>query len=268
MFPRVAEATVTRQESANVSVMGVVTDRENGEPVRNAVVILAPVADDTDESVGPSYTLGVDDEGRFRSPSLEAGRYLVGIRAPGYHPLDERVTVRGGRAVVLEVQLAPAALDIEGVVVSVERNLFMEEGGFYARRREGLGTFFTREELSDLGVVRPTDVFRHLAGVTFDYAGSPTAPLLVFRQGCRPDIIIDGTNHGPEVRLDDVTAIDFIEGVEIYRGATAPGTLSRSPCGAVIVWTLSRDPEGGSSFGWKKWTLIAVIVVLGQLLRP
>src|SRR5699024_4139835 len=97
MFPRVAEATVTRQESANVSVMGVVTDREYGEPVRNAVVILAPVADDTDESVGPSYTLGVDDEGRFRSPSLEAGRYLVGIRAPGYHPLDERVTVRGGR---------------------------------------------------------------------------------------------------------------------------------------------------------------------------
>lgn len=233
-----------------------------------AQLTLTPIEVDTGEPLDDGWRLAVDAEGNFRSTPLDPGLYLLEIRATGYHPLDESVVVRTGLSVSLDIRLAPDALDLEGIVVTTRRNLHLEEGGFYARQSEGLGTFFTREDLAQLNIVQPTEIFRLMAGVTLVYGSPPTAPLLVFRQGCRPDIVIDGTNMGPDVRLDDVTAVDFIEGIEVYRGASVPGTLSRSPCGAVIVWTLSRDPDRGSPLGWKRLIVVGVLVLLGQIIRP
>jgi hypothetical protein len=251
---------------AGVVLIVAVTDRMNGAPVPSALVMLAPITAGGDR--GSARVFGLDPDGRVRTSPLPPGRYLLEVRAPGYQPLDDRLEVRGPSPASLSVQLAPEVMEVEGVAALATRNPFLEEGGFYERQAQGFGVTFTREQLASLGVYQTSDVFRTLSGVGFDYAGSPTAPFISFRQGCRPDVVLDGANLGPNVRLDDLVNPSDIEGLEVYRGATVPGTLSSSSCGAVMVWTLSRTPEGARPFSWNRIIFGAVVLALAQLIRP
>ncbi len=254
-------------EGQGIVVIIAVTDRMNGAPVTAALVTLTRL-DETGERAGQARVLGLDTDGRVRTPPLPGGVHLLEVRAPGYQPLDEQIELRGPSPASLTIQLAPEVVELEGVAALATRNPFLEEGGFYERQAQGFGVTFTRQELARLGVYQTTDVMRTLSGVNFDYAGSPTAPYILFRQGCRPDIVLDGTNLGPDVRLDDLVNPADLEGLEVYRGATVPGTLSSSSCGAVVVWTLSRTPEGARPFSWNRIIFGAVVLGLAQLIRP
>lgn len=245
-----------------------VTDRLSGTPVRGAVVTLTPV-DGEGAPRGQPRVYGTDASGGFRTAPMGSGLHLLDARAPGYQTLVQTIDVEGPSPVTLTFQLAPDVLEVEGVAGTAERNPFLDRGGFYDRQRRGLGSHYTRDELARLGIYQTTDLFRTLSGVEFDYAGSPTSPFIRFRQGCLPDIVVDGANLGPEVRLDDVVIPSAIEGLEVYRGAgMVPGSLSNSSCGAVIVWTLSRDPEGARPFSWNRLIFGVVVVAIAQIIRP
>lgn len=245
-----------------------VTDRLNGQPVVGAVVTLTPV-DEDGAPLGAGRVYGTDQEGRFRTIPLNPGLYVLDTRAPGYQALVQTLQVSGPSPVTLTVQLAPDVMEVEGVAVLGTRNPFLEEAGFYERQRQGFGLSFTREDLVLLGVYQTSDVFRTVSGTALDYAGSPTSPFVRFRQGCRPDVVLDGANLGPDVRIDDLVIPTDIEGLEVFRGGgTVPSTLSNSPCGAVLIWTLSRNPEGADPFNWNRLIFGAVILALAQLIRP
>ncbi|CAN5744469.1 hypothetical protein BH23GEM11_BH23GEM11_21540 [soil metagenome] len=256
------------QDPAPVTVVVIsVLDRLNGRPVPGAVVTLTPV-DDAGAAVGDARAYGTDPAGRLSTGPLERGRYLLDARAPSYRGHSEVIEVVGPSPLRLSVQLEPDILALEEVEGTAARNPFLDEGGFYERRSQGFGQTYTREELALMGVFQTSDVFRTLSGVTLDYAGSPVSPILRFRQGCRPDIVLDGTNLGPDVRIDDLVNPTDIQGLEVYRGAGSPGTLSSNSCGSVIVWTLSRQIEGARPFSWHRVILGLVLLTIAEIIRP
>lgn len=249
-----------------VVVTGVVTDQEDGRPLAGASVRLRQ---GTDESwVGAEVV--TDARGIYRTPALRPGSYELRVQLLGYSTLEDEVEVAGASPMSVTITLAREALEIDGVAVVARRNPFLEEGGFYERQRAGLGLTFTREELEGRGFATVTDVFRSIAGVDLRLGDSPTSPFVWFRRlGCRPDIVINDANYGPNTRLDDLVDLRNVQGLEVYRGAsTNPATLSTSACGAVVVWTMTDDLEHGEEFAWSRVVVGAVVLALVQLFRP
>ncbi len=90
------------------AVAGTVTDAVSGAPVAGAQV-----------EVGRGLHGAVTDaQGRYRVREIRPGTYRVTVRAVGYRPLtQDSVQVVGGRSVMLDVQLAPEAVELPGVAV-------------------------------------------------------------------------------------------------------------------------------------------------------
>jgi hypothetical protein len=90
------------------SVAGTVTDAVSGAPIAGAQV-----------EVGRGLHGAVTDaQGRYRVREIRPGTYRVTVRAVGYRPLtQDSVQVVGGRSAMLDVQLAPEALELEGIAV-------------------------------------------------------------------------------------------------------------------------------------------------------
>lgn len=249
-----------------VIVSGTVTDQENGRPLSGASVRLRQGTDDS--WVGAEVT--TDANGRYRTPTLRPGTYQLRVELLGYSTLEEEVELAGASPMTVTVSLAREALEIDGVAVVARRNPFLERGGFYERQSAGLGLTYTREELEGRGFANVTDVFRTIAGVDLRLGDSAASPFIWFRRlGCRPDIIIDDANYGPDVRLDEYVDLRNVEGFEVYRGAaTNPSTLSSSRCGSVVVWTMSEQLEDGEGFRWSRVVIGVVVLAVTQLLRP
>jgi hypothetical protein len=246
-----------------VVVVGSVVNREGDEPIAGARVRFLLVEEEQWTEVQ------TDQDGQFVTPPLEEGLYLLRVEHLGFTTLDRDVEVYGPSPLTISVSLAHEAIEVEGLVVVIRLNPFLEESGFYDRRRAGLGLTYTRQEIEVRRIFRMTDLFRTIAGVSFDHAGSPTSPFLVFRQGCLPDIVIDGANLGPAVRLDDYVVPSEAQGIEVYRGtSTLPSEYSASECGAVLVWTQTDRPEDAGPLTWTRIIFGVALLGLVQLIRP
>jgi hypothetical protein len=261
-FPVAVEAT-PGPTTEPVVVVGSVVARDGSQPIAGARVgfQLGGEAEWTE--------VRTDEDGQFVTPPLEEGLYLLRVEHLGFATLDRDVEVYGPSPLTISVSLAHEAIELEGLVVVVRLNPFLDEYGFYDRRRAGLGLTYTRQEIEVRRIYRMTDLFRTIAGVGFDHAGSPTSPFLVFRQGCLPDIVVDGTNLGPAVRLDDYVVPSEVQGIEVYRGtSTLPSEYSASECGAVLVWTQTDQPEDAGPLTWTRVIFGVVLLGLVQLIRP
>ncbi|TVP78825.1 MAG: DUF1416 domain-containing protein [Gemmatimonadales bacterium] len=249
-----------------VVVVGSVVDREDDRPLSGAQVRLRQ---GTDESwIGAEVT--TNEDGEFRTPPLRPGTYTLSVRSLGYHTLEQEVEVEGASPMTISVELAREVLELEGIAVVATRNPYLQDSGFYERQRAGFGPTLTREEILARSPRHMTDVVRGFAGVELVYGNSPTAPFVFFRRlGCRPDIVIDGANYGPDTRMDDLVQPNNVQGLELYRGGSSvPPTLSTNPCGAILLWTMSDDFPDGERFGWTRVAIGVVVLGITQLLRP
>lgn len=249
-----------------VIVVGSVVDRMDEAPLQGAEVRLRQ---GTDESwIGAEVT--TNEDGEFRTPPLQPGSYELRVRLLGYRTLTQDVEVEGASPMTISVELAREVVELEGIAVVATRNPYLDESGFYERQRAGFGPTLTREEILARSPRQMTDVIRGFAGVELVLGDSPTSPFVFFRRlGCRPDIVIDGANYGPDTRMDDLVQPNNVQGLEIYRGgASVPPTLSTNPCGAILLWTMSDDFPDGERFGWTRVAIGVVVLGLTQLFRP
>jgi hypothetical protein len=252
--------------SAEVVVVGSVLDRTQNVPVPQAWVQLAWLGELPPGFDPPGGTTLTDSDGRFAFQALPVGQYRLSVDALGYRTLSEEVKIEGSSPFTLSVRLAPEAIELEGIVVASVRNPWLEERGFYRRQLRGMGTTFTADDIRDLRIHQVTDLFRMVSGVTLQGAGSPVSPYVLFRGGCRPDVVIDGTNFGPNVRIDDQVPAGVVQGIEIYRGATSPGLFSSNPCGAVLIWTLGAASHEGRPWSWWRAGFAGGILLMGFLM--
>ena len=259
------EPTSELERRSELLVQGTVRETGTGQPIPLARLRLVPLteiegdtlqgqAEMAARSQGPDVLS--DAAGAFRWDRVLPGRYQLEVTALGYRPLEKEVRIQGAPPVEIRVELVPEALALEPVVVVVLRSPRLHAAGFYQRREQGGGRFMDREEIERRGSSRVTDLVRGLAGVQIQPTRAGQVPRVVLRGGCRPDIVVDGMNLGPNISPDDVLSPGDLEGIEVHSGASAPAGLSRGSCGMLVFWTADPAVRGGTR-PWSRGRLIA-----------
>ncbi len=232
-----------------------IRDRVSEVPIRGArVLLLSP------DSV-PVWHGITGDDGVARSPLLAEGVYLAEAGAPGYGTLAWELGVEGEGLLVLDVHLVPEALELDPVVVEVRRESSLARTGFLERRARGMGTFIDRAEIEARRPLFATDLLRTVPGVTVGPGPAGHGRIASWR-GCAPQVVLDGYPLPGTVSVDDVLAVADIEGIEVHSPATQPASLSRSPCGSILLWSRDgRDP--GPVTPWNRTRTVLVAAFFG-----
>ncbi|MEQ9400427.1 MAG: carboxypeptidase regulatory-like domain-containing protein [Longimicrobiales bacterium] len=246
----------TAQEASGLDVVGTVLDAATKRPVGSASIHVLDASGDTLRSVL------ADSFGRFHIVVERTGSPSIGISSIGYRSATSDALPLRSRRHRLQVELAPEALELEGVVVSVEaRRAVLDAVGFYERQRATGGLFLEREDLDLSGSSASEALARAIPGVQRFASGShgTTAPRVQLRgavrassrPNCMPAIYIDGALvrwgdafEGGDLAgyptLDELVSGPDIQALEIYETPSAiparfmgPGSL----CGVIVVWT-------------------------------
>ena len=128
---------------------------------------------------------------------------------------------------------------------------------FFQRKKLGLGTFISREEIAQMNVIHTHEILRGVPGV---YVRGPSGTPDRLGSGCpcsgagsKVNVWIDGQLQMPQappgrneqlVEGQDVAEIlsritaAGVEMVEVYRGASRiPGPFHWDGCAAIVIWT-------------------------------
>ncbi len=247
------------QEATGAEVNGLVADRRSGRPVRDAVVRIRAAGSAAGE---PGWTGTSDESGRFRSAILPFGEYELRIEVPPYTPLDGSFTLTQPGVFDLRAEMVGAEYELDPVIVVAGRQSRLQNVGFYERRDVGLGDYLTRGELVVLNPSRISDVFREIPGARVIPGRGGLNDQVRLRGNCVPIIVLDGIRLANPVVLDNILAVNDIEAVEVYQGATTPiEYISITTCGVVMIWT--RDPSvQGRGFSWGRVVFIVAFGVV------
>ena len=251
------------QEAPGAEVAGLVADRRSGRPVQDASIRIQPAASPGAE---PRWAGTSDGDGRFRSAVLAFGDYDVTIEAPPYEALEGSFTLTEPGVFDLRAEMVGPEYELDPIIAVAGRESRLETVGFYERRDVGLGDYVTRDELVALNPARLSDVFREIPGARVIPGAGGLNDQVRLRGNCVPIMVLDGIRLANPVRLDNILAVNDIEAVEVYQGATTPiEYISITTCGVVMLWT--RDPSvQGRGFSWGRVVFIvsfAVVMLFG-----
>lgn len=223
-------------DRAAAHIVGRIVDGETGRGVAGVEVRLL----DVDR---PPVLSNAD--GQFTLRNVPPLIHQVEFSHVAYGAQSQLVNVPHGRTVVLEVELRPAAIELEGIRVQAElRNRALEERGYYRRATMGFGRFFDEEDVSSAplrGLLREVPRL-HLARTSA--ASSSYIP--VFQRGHRSCVPVIWIDERPlRLRgwaLEDMVDVRNIAAMEIYQPNNTPGQfqMAMNDCGAIVIWTRAR----------------------------
>jgi hypothetical protein len=175
------------------SMVGIVLDERNGEPVVGAEVTL----------LGTDLRWQVNEVGEFMFPHVPAGAVSVRVERAGYTALTEQIEIQADGVANLEVRLQPIAVMIEELLVQGRRSVD-PQGYSVAELRPGREVGFTAADL----------LLAAVPGLTIgtDQAGRGGAVSLRGRSS------IVGSDM-PSIYVDGISIAD-------PRTTQAPGTLA------------------------------------------
>lgn len=235
-------------------ILGELIGRDTSDPIPAASVRLP----DLDRQTRTS------EEGRFVFDSLPAGIYTVRVDHVRYGTQTAEVRVPRSRTVDAEIRLAPEAIEVEPIQVSVDvRSPGLASADYYQRRewgeKTGYGHFLEGEDL-DRGN-RLSDVLGTVPRLKIGNFGRQLSsgghfPYFPrhrdFSGPCLPAIYLDGqkiVGSGParEVTLqfgprgiNGLVNLSEVAAVEVYPSpASTAGEFqgADSSCGVVVLWT-------------------------------
>jgi hypothetical protein len=239
--------TLLEEGTGMQGVQGWIREPDTGAPIRNVEVVLR-------QAPGPLVVTGeTGTRGFFRLRTPLPGSYTLHVRALGYGEIQPQdLTVEEGKLTVLEIEMAPAPLEMEPIVAVGEPRVFqLEVQGFYDRADRGFGYFITPDDLESFFPQNYNQLFRHTPGIRVIRGGGGPERLLVYHPNvmdgvmCPPIFYLDGaitqsSSPGEGVAIGEVVSIEDIEAVEWYpRPSTAPPVwqAAGSRCGILVVWT-------------------------------
>jgi hypothetical protein len=247
------------QARAASAIRGVVLDTI-GHPVQGV-----------DVSLGGTAVQAISDSaGNFLLRDLVPGRYKLTARRVGFDPLYLNANVFAGDTIDARLVLHGGVVRLDPVVTdaaALDRPVLRE---FEARRKTGIGHFFTRAEIEQHPGDRLSEMLRRkapqaqyiprrcggvavasMAGVGAS-AMSIDAVTVIKGDGscpmpmrCYYQIIVDGSRvyafdkFNTPPNIDDYL-IDQIEAIEVYDGAAqtpAEYNATGSACGTVVIWS-------------------------------
>ena len=222
-------------------------------------------------------TVASGRDGRYLLHGIGPGRTVVFARAIGYRWATAVLVLTAGDTLEHSFELQPAAVTLPELTTEAK---WAKPGrlahttkydDFYRRRKLGLGTFLTRDQIDRANAIRSFELLRGVAGVkvTWNPPGVPGTEVRFSR--CtefppRISVWLDGAKlmyrpppplpddwgglkwradaWGAWVELFDVVRPSDIEAIEVFRGvAQIPAEFLDDSCAAVAIWT--RD--GGRS---------------------
>ena len=231
-------ASADPNEGLATGVSGVVTDQVTGEPIPQVVVNVA--------AQGRVATTSAT--GRFTVPDLMPGRHEVTFAHIGYQRRVDSVNIEIGRVSVVDVDLSVETIELDPIVVTVERqDLTLQGVGFYERERDGWGNFVDREEIERWAPMEISDALMRFPGVRIvTDRDMPSRRFLMLRRAggsCYPAVYIDGVmmhrGGNAAAAINDLVDPIAVAGVEVYRGqAGLPPQYwgLNSSCGVVLIW--------------------------------
>lgn len=232
----------------------------------------APVADALITIVGTNRGARSAEDGQYRIASLRAGDVSVRVTRLGYAAVTRPVTIAAGQTAQLDVQLSPAAVIIDEVVVTAT--------GESQRRRESGNTVNTVTP-SPQRLATSTTVAQLLEaqapGVYINSPGGTTGSASRIRiRGANsvsltnePLLIIDGVRVSNEItqtnnmgggigvggqgssRFNDINP-DDIESIEVLKGPAASALYGTAAASGVIQVRTKRGRAGSA-----RWTTYA-----------
>ncbi|MFI5208694.1 MAG: carboxypeptidase-like regulatory domain-containing protein [Gemmatimonadales bacterium] len=220
------------------TVGGSLVNRESKTPVEGARISI----------IGTSLGASSDAEGRFQVTGVPAGVRVMQVHAIGFAVGSWVVQLDEGQAFHQTFELAPRALEVEGVTVAGrEDDTWRSERGFEERRQRGLGFFVTREQILQRNAPTVAELLRTVPSVMNICNSRGCQTRLPSSKGpCSPEFFLDGYpatfSSGPNFPLSQ------IRGVEVYRDQfSVPSEFQRPnmTCGVIAIWTV----EPGTPLG-------------------
>lgn len=228
----------TRLAAQSATVAGSLVNRESRTPVEGARVSI----------IGTGLLASSDAEGRFQLTGVPAGVRVMQVHAIGFAAGSWVVQLEEGQNFHQTFELAPRALEVEGVTVTGrEDDAWRSERGFEARRQRGVGYFVTREQILQRNAPTVAELLRTV----------PSVMNLCNLRGCQIRLPSSAGPCSPEFFLDGYPAtfstgpnfpLTQIRGVEVYRDQfSVPGEFQRPNlrCGIIAIWTV----EPGTPLG-------------------
>lgn len=240
------EQVLLEVASATLSdLRGEIVDRIGGRPVPFAVVGLQ----------GTGLQTETDLQGRFAFRDVGAGRHVLEIRSLGYDPLTHPVDLADGRSTFVRLQVAPDAVEIEGLEVTARSEAERVTRATPFRRAIVYGEVMAREEAR--GALAYEVLRRSAPGLSVRerYIEGPGTILCIETNrrvsslgagGCaNAQVVVDGMRipDGPEFLLrTPASMIESIEFVTPVQAQTLYGIGGDTANGVVVVYTRGMGP--------------------------
>src|SRR6266702_6688588 len=224
------EAAAPHTDSS--AIVGELAAQDTHEPIRRAQVSLA----------GTALATTTDSAGRFTLTDLDAGIFMIEIRAVGYAPGTWRASLKPHQVLTHHFELERLPIELPEVVVKGKGPLSVRRFADFERRRQsGMGAFLTQERIERANTASLVDVLATVRGVQqVCIANQCVAKMVRSPAGCYPQYYLDG--HESSTYFARLTPPQDVKGVEIYRGSSeTPGEFqgSNSGCGVIAIWTKS-----------------------------
>lgn len=205
----------------------------NGQPLEGAQILL----------LGTNLGGRTDQNGSFRLGGLPGGTQSIEVRQIGYAPRRYAVDLAPNKTSKVNPVLEERAVVLEAVEVAGKKGSGIP--GFDQRKKNGFGTYITRDDIEKRGAIRTTDLFRTIPGVQVQWNGSGyTVQMSRAASGyCPVQYYIDGSpflsTGGDD--MDQIVQPQDIQAIEVYKGATeTPAefqTGGSAACGTIVIWT-------------------------------
>jgi hypothetical protein len=186
-----------------------------------------------------------NDDGGFRIPDMPVGPSSISLRRLGFAPAVIEVQLRANQIDSLVISMAMLPTNLPEVAVEDEHDVRSKRvlARFWERRKNGFGSFMTRDEIENRNAPDFAELVRNIPGVRITSRNGRPAIRFARSSGvrdCPPQYVLNG------IRIENGSPDEFapedVEALEIYAGpSTIPIEFQPRPnantCGAVVIWT-------------------------------
>jgi len=259
MFLLGASSTLGQQTEAG-SVRGLVV-AQGGEPVDGVRILVR----------GAGVRVLTGGDGTFLVGPLTAGQYVIEIQRIGFRPARRTVTVNAGRVTELRIELVPAPISVDAIVVSAladQSQRTRELSGLLRVPPVGAGnvTTVTSQEIREVQASDPWVLVRETTGLEIHQQGqgpgfASDAVIRGFTSDHSADValVLDGipinepiNGHGEGYADWNVIFPGAVADLQVIKGPVSPLFGNFAAGGAVNVTTRATAEqtevtlEGGS----------------------